>query len=71
MKSKALPLDDLSGAVSTHDQNSSNYFVTFLIETRDRKACMSTSVCDTENMEITHLKSWPRPRPRKYRNTET
>ena len=34
-KSKALPLDDLSGAVSTHDQNSSGYFYHIFVETRD------------------------------------
>ena len=62
--SKALPLDDLSGAVSTHDQNSSDYFYHIFVETRDDKACMSPSVCDTENMEIINTKAntWPRPR---------
>ena len=66
-KSKALPLDDLSGAVSAYDQNSSDYFYHSFLETRDGKACMALVVFDTKNMEITNPKTWPRPR-NCYRN---
>ena len=55
-------MDDLSGAVSIYDQKSSNQPILYhiFVETRDGKACMSPSVCDTENMEITKPKTWPR-----------
>ena len=56
-KSKALPLDDLSGAVSAYDQNSSDYFYHIFLETKDDKACMSLVVLDTKNMEITNPKA--------------
>ena len=56
-KSKALLLDDLSGAVSVHVQTP---FITFFVETRDGKACMSPVVFDTKDMEITNPKTWPR-----------
>ena len=55
-----LSLDDLLGAVSTYDQNSSDYFYHIFLETRDGKACRSPGVCATENMEITNPKTWPR-----------
>ena len=37
-------------------------FYHIFVETKDCKACMSPTVCDTENMEITNPKTWPRPR---------
>ena len=58
-KLKALSLDDLSGAVLTYDQNSSDYFYYIFVETSNGKVCMSPGVCDTENMEITNPKTWP------------
>ena len=56
-KSKALPLDDLSGALSAYNQNSSEYFYHIFVETRDGKACMSPVVFDTKNMEIADPKT--------------
>ena len=53
-KSKALPLDDLSGTVSAYDQNSSDYCYHIFVETKDCKACMSLVVFDTKHMEITN-----------------
>ena len=38
------------------------YFYHIFVEMRDGKACMSPDVCDTENMEITNPRTWPRPR---------
>ena len=51
---KALPLDDLSGALSLM------YFYQIFVETRNGKACMSPGVCETENLEISFPKTWPR-----------
>ena len=39
-RSKALPQDALSGAVSAYGQNGSNYLHQIFVETRDGKACM-------------------------------
>ena len=50
--SKALPLDNLSGAVSTYDQNSSDFLY---------HICMSPVVFDTKNVDITNPKTWPGP----------
>ena len=55
--SKALPLDDLSGAVSAYYQSSSDFFITFFGEARDGETCMSPVVLDTKNVEITNLKT--------------
>ena len=52
--SKALPLDDLSGAVSAHDQNSSDFLYHNFGETRDGKTCMSPVVFDTKIVKITN-----------------
>ena len=38
------------------------YFYHIFVETRDGKACVTSGVCDTENMKITNPKNWPRPR---------
>ena len=59
--SKALPLDDLSGAVSAYDQNSSDFLYHIFGETRDGKTSMSPVVFDTKNVDITNPKTWPRP----------
>ena len=59
-----MPLDDLSGAVSTYDQNSSDFLYRIFAETRDGKTCMSPVVFDTKNVKITNPKTWPTSRPR-------
>ena len=67
--SKALPLDDLLGAVSAYDQNSSDFLYHIFGETRYGKTCMSPVVFDTKNVDITNPKTWPSPRPMNcYRN---
>ena len=64
----ALPLDDLSGAVSAYDQNSPDFLYHMFGETRDGKTCMSPVVFDTKNVDIANPKTW-RPRPMNcYRN---
>ena len=59
--SKALPLDDLSGAVSAYDQNSSDFLYRIFAETKDGKTCKSPVVFDTKNVKMTNPKTWPRP----------
>ena len=59
--SKALPLDDLPGAVSAYDQNSSDSLYHIFGETRDDKTCMSPVVFDTKNVDITNPKTSLRP----------
>ena len=67
--SKALPLDDLSGAVSAYDQNSSDFRYHIFGETRGGKICMSPVVFDTKHVDITDPKTWPRFWPMNcYRN---
>ena len=56
---KALPLDDLSGAVSAYDRNSSDFLYYIYGETRDGKTCMSPVVFDTKNVKITNPRTWP------------
>ena len=42
------PLEDLSGAVSVYDQNSSTTFI-YCFKIRNEKACMTPDVFGTEN----------------------
>ena len=47
--------------MSAYDQNSSDFLYHIFDDTRDGKTCMSAVVFDTNNVEITDRKTWPRP----------
>ena len=59
--STTLQLDDLSGAVTAYDHNSSDFPYHIFGEMRDGKTCMSPVVFNTKNVDTTNPKTWPRP----------